>query len=126
MSLFNQSCFTLSCLYKFHSTIYLQVLLHEKPKMNELTATDFTRTVHQAPYSKISPTRAELSQAGKTVLITGGGTGIGKAIAKNFVLASAATIILTARRDNVLKEAIAELEKVAKAANSPTKFIKYS
>jgi len=85
--------------------------------------TNVTPTVHRAPYSTISPTRPELSQAGKTVLITGGGTGIGKAIARNFALASAAIVIIVARQADRLKNAAAELEKDAKDTHSPTKFI---
>ncbi len=86
-------------------------------------STNFTPTVHRAPYFTISPARPELSQAGKTVLITGGGTGIGKAIARNFALASAATVIIVARQVDRLNNAAAELEKNAKDAHSPTKFI---
>jgi NAD(P)-dependent dehydrogenase (short-subunit alcohol dehydrogenase family) len=85
--------------------------------------TNFTSTVHREPYAAILPTRPELSQFGKTVLITGGATGIGKAIARNFVLASAATVIIVGRRVNKLKEAVTELEQLVKDNNRPTKII---
>ncbi len=48
------------------------------------------------------------SLQGRVALITGGGTGIGFDIAKCF-LASGATVIITGRREDVLKEAIANL-----------------
>ncbi|KAF2813915.1 NAD(P)-binding protein [Mytilinidion resinicola] len=89
----------------------------------EVPITDFTPTIHKTPYPAISPTRKELNQAGKNVLITGGGTGIGKATARNFVLASAATVIIVGRRPDVLKAAGAELEREATAVKSPTKII---
>jgi short-subunit dehydrogenase len=84
---------------------------------------DFTSVIHREPYPAISPLRAELSQAGRNVLITGGSLGVGKAMARNFMLASAAHVIITARRLDVLKTAAAELEEEAKQAKSPTKFI---
>jgi len=85
--------------------------------------TDFTSTVHRTPYAAISPTRSQLSKAGKTVLVTGGGSGIGKAIARNFALASAATVIIVARQADRLEDASEELAKTAEGAKSPTKFI---
>ena len=36
--------------------------------------TDFTDLVHSQPYPFISPTRKELSAAGKNIIVTGGGT----------------------------------------------------
>ena len=48
------------------------------------------------------------SLQGRVALITGGGTGIGFDIAKCF-LASGATVIITGRREDVLKEAVATL-----------------
>ncbi|KAF2476584.1 NAD(P)-binding protein [Lindgomyces ingoldianus] len=72
---------------------------------------DFVKTVHQAPYPAIDPTKPSLSAAGKTVLITGGATGIGYSIARNFAAANASTIILLARRASTLETASAELSK---------------
>lgn len=48
------------------------------------------------------------SLEGKTALITGGGTGIGLGIAKEFINAKA-KVIITGRREDVLKNACAEL-----------------
>ncbi|KAL4906640.1 hypothetical protein BDW74DRAFT_176955 [Aspergillus multicolor] len=57
-----------------------------------------TRTWHSTSYSSISPTRPELSASGKTVLITGGGTGIGAEAARSFAAAGASRIALLGRR----------------------------
>lgn len=58
----------------------------------------FTKTWHNKPYAFISPTRPELSAAGKNVVITGGGTGIGKAIAIAFAQAGAKSVAIIGRR----------------------------
>lgn len=71
---------------------------------------DFTTTCHLDTYPTISPRRAALSQAGRTVLITGGGSGIGYAIAKSFAEAGAARLILLGRRAETLDMAKEELQ----------------
>ena len=76
-------------------------------------ATDMTRTVRKAEYGSISPTRPELSQAGRTVLITGGASGIGYFIAQAFIRADAATVIIVGRRAEVLTKARSELQEKA-------------
>ncbi len=53
------------------------------------------------------------SLEGKTALITGGGSGIGLGIAKEFIKANA-KVILTGRREALLKNACAELGENAK------------
>ncbi|KAF2096851.1 putative short-chain dehydrogenase [Rhizodiscina lignyota] len=101
-----------------------QMSLTEKEQLfKPLVQTNVTKTAHREGYSAISPTRAELSQAGRTVLVTGGGTGIGYAIARSFVRASAATVIIIGRRSNVLATAASSLEQEAKAARTNTKII---
>ena len=73
------------------------------------------KTYHKHPYKSISPLRPELSQKGKTVLITGASSGIGFAIARGFVQAKARRVILLGRREGVVKAAAeklgAEVEK---------------
>lgn len=68
-----------------------------------------TSTYHKAPYPSISPLRPELTQANRTVIITGGATGIGYAIARSFAQAKASTLILLGRRSPVVQDAVARL-----------------
>jgi NAD(P)-dependent dehydrogenase (short-subunit alcohol dehydrogenase family) len=93
------------------------------PIIDDGAATDFTPTIHRTPYPAISPLLPSLSQAGKTVLITGGGTGIGKATAHAFLRASAATIIIIGRRLHKLTEAVSELEAAGKEFGKEVRII---
>jgi NAD(P)-dependent dehydrogenase (short-subunit alcohol dehydrogenase family) len=68
-----------------------------------------TDPVHNNSYPAISPLRPELSQVGKTILISGGTTGIGYGIARGFVRASAAKVIITGRRADVVSKATQDL-----------------
>ena len=81
-----------------------------------------TNTTHRTPYPAVDPSRPELSQKGRTVLITGGSAGIGFAIAKAFIVASAAAVIITGRRQEQLGIAISALTEVA-AATTGTRII---
>lgn len=85
--------------------------------------TDITQVVHSDAYPAISPSRPALSQKGKSVLITGGGTAIGLATAKAFVTASADTVIILGRRADVIANAKQSLEEVAKATGGETKIV---
>jgi NAD(P)-dependent dehydrogenase (short-subunit alcohol dehydrogenase family) len=91
--------------------------------LKEIRQTNVTKTIHTKPYDAISLSRPELNQSGKTVLITGGGTGIGLAIAKAFIGASAATVIIVGRRAAVLDTARAELENEARSTGTGTKIV---
>ncbi|RFU30427.1 hypothetical protein B7463_g5894, partial [Scytalidium lignicola] len=88
---------------------------------HQAIGTDFTKTVHRDVYPAISPSRPELNQSGKVVLVTGGGTNIGLAIAQAFVKASADTVIIIGRRADVLATASSSLEQVAKEVNVKTR-----
>ncbi|KAF2096854.1 NAD(P)-binding protein [Rhizodiscina lignyota] len=79
-------------------------------------------TIRKQPYPAIDPSKPSLSAAGKNVLITGGATGIGFAIARSFAIAGAATVVLVARRANVLEEAAKKLS----AEFPKTTFLYYS
>jgi NAD(P)-dependent dehydrogenase (short-subunit alcohol dehydrogenase family) len=68
-----------------------------------------TKTWHTKPYASISPTRPELSTAGKTVLITGGGSGIGPMFARSFAASGAAAIVLIGRTKATLVATQADL-----------------
>jgi NAD(P)-dependent dehydrogenase (short-subunit alcohol dehydrogenase family) len=61
-----------------------------------------TATWHAESYPSISPTRPKLSAKGKTVLVTGGGTGIGAETAMSFAEAGASRIALLGRREQPL------------------------
>lgn len=90
---------------------------------HSLRYTNVTKTVHGDTYPAISTNRPELSQAGRTVLITGGGTGVGFSMATSFIQASASRLIIVSRRAEVLAAAAEKLEKVAEKAGTKTQVI---
>lgn len=65
---------------------------------------------HDNTYPSIAPTRPELSAKGKTVLVTGGGTGIGAETARSFAEAGASRIALLGRRQQPLLDTKASIE----------------
>ncbi|PKK44929.1 hypothetical protein CI102_10863 [Trichoderma harzianum] len=78
------------------------------------------KNIRKAAYPTIDPKRSENSQAGRTVPITGGHSGIGYAISKAFILANAKRIIIFGRRADVLESAGKQLTAEAKELGSPT------
>jgi NAD(P)-dependent dehydrogenase (short-subunit alcohol dehydrogenase family) len=64
-----------------------------------------TKIFHHSPYAAISPAAIENDQSDRTILIIGASSGIGFAIAKAFVQAKAARVILTGRRTETLEQA---------------------
>jgi NAD(P)-dependent dehydrogenase (short-subunit alcohol dehydrogenase family) len=73
----------------------------------------FTKIYHDKPYDTISPLRPELSSKGKNVIVTGGGTGIGKAIAIAFAQSKAASVSIVGRREDRLISASKEISGAA-------------
>ncbi|GAW07111.1 short-chain dehydrogenase reductase [Lentinula edodes] len=76
-----------------------------------MALTNLTNTYHRDTYPAISSTNPSLSQAGKTVLITGGGSGIGFEIVRSFAKAKASRIIIIGRRITVLEDAVVKLRE---------------
>lgn len=73
---------------------------------------NFTKTTHTAPSESIKPSKVALPP-GYTVLITGGGKGVGENIAKAFVQAKASNVIITSRTEADLVRVKSELETLA-------------
>lgn len=70
-----------------------------------------TATWHSNTYQSLSPTRPELSAKGKSILITGGGTGIGAETARYFAEAGASRIALLGRREQPLLDTKASINQ---------------
>ncbi|KAM0211002.1 hypothetical protein ACHAPQ_011100 [Fusarium lateritium] len=66
---------------------------------------------HTKPYESISAQRTELSQAGRTILVCGGSTGIGNAIARNYCIAGASHVIILGRRGDVASAVASKLNE---------------
>ncbi|PVI01574.1 NAD(P)-binding protein [Periconia macrospinosa] len=64
----------------------------------------FTSTWHNDTYAAIDPTKPDLSQTGKTIIITGAGSGIGRQTALSFAKANASHIVLIGRTESTLSE----------------------
>lgn len=76
-----------------------------------------TKTWHTDTYAAIDPFRPGLSLAGKSVVITGGGSGIGGAIAQSCAKAGAATIVLIGRREHILQDNKAKIASISSKTN---------
>ncbi|KAJ5988391.1 hypothetical protein N7481_003601 [Penicillium waksmanii] len=63
-----------------------------------------TATWHNGSYPSISSSRSELSVASKTIIIKGGGSGIGRATVVSFSRAGASNIILIGRTKSSLED----------------------
>lgn len=86
------------------------------------TFVSFTQKWHSEPYEAISPSRPALSAAGKNVVVTGGGTGIGKAIAIAFAQAGASSVSILGRREDRL---ITASKAITEAASSNKTLVLY-
>ncbi|KAL2828083.1 hypothetical protein BJY01DRAFT_261639 [Aspergillus pseudoustus] len=72
---------------------------------------DFPPQSQRFPYDAINPHRPPLTQKGRTVLVTGGSSGIGYAISRAFAEASADRVIIVGRRHIALEEAYGSLKR---------------
>lgn len=70
-----------------------------------------TENYHNASYDAISPTRHELSVANKTIIVTGGGRGLGPEIAKAYAAAGASHLVLLGRTQTTLSRTAEEIKK---------------
>ncbi|XDG07126.1 hypothetical protein ABKA04_006741 [Annulohypoxylon sp. FPYF3050] len=77
-----------------------------------------TATWRNDTYEAISPLRSELSAAGKTVVVIGAGSGVGRETALAFATAGAAHIALLGRTEDTLKETAALIPSAGKASSS--------
>lgn len=72
-------------------------------------ASSIVSTFHFESYPRLSPSRLHEEFRGKTVLVTGGGYGIGSSIARSFAEAGVASIILAGRTESSLKSTVDDL-----------------
>ncbi|PSN59600.1 NAD(P)-binding protein [Corynespora cassiicola Philippines] len=70
----------------------------------------FTEKQHLEIYPALSLSRADLWLSGKSVLITGGGYGIGAGLAHSFAQAKASRIAICGRTESRVKETASELQ----------------
>ncbi|KAJ9608855.1 hypothetical protein H2200_006626 [Cladophialophora chaetospira] len=80
---------------------------------------EFTAKYHHEPYPAISPSRPELSAAGKVVVITGAAGGIGTAISHAFVEANVKDLVLIDLNQVGLLKLKSELEDLGKSKIHP-------
>jgi NAD(P)-dependent dehydrogenase (short-subunit alcohol dehydrogenase family) len=73
---------------------------------------NFTKTLHSDIYLATDPTKSDLSQPSKVVLITGSGRGIGRSIALRYAEADVACIILCARTASELDAVEKDINKI--------------
>jgi NAD(P)-dependent dehydrogenase (short-subunit alcohol dehydrogenase family) len=78
----------------------------------DYSGANFTKTSHDDIYPAIDPTKSDLSQPGKVVLITGAGRGIGRSIALNYAKSGVESIIICARTTSELDSVEKEIHKV--------------
>ena len=83
---------------------------------------NFTSTLHDDIYPATDPTKSDLSQPSKVVLITGSGRGIGRSIALRYAECQVACIIICSRTMSELDEVESSIRNSippSKSINSP-------
>ena len=63
----------------------------------------FTKTYHTSSYPALDPSDPALSTAGKNIVVTGGGSGVGAGIATAFAKAGAAHVLILGRTQSTLE-----------------------
>lgn len=86
---------------------------HERKSKMAPTYPSYTPTHHNDQYPAIDPTKPAPDCSSKTVVITGGGRGIGKAIAIAFAQAHAKGIALLGRTESTLQEMSDAIKKIS-------------
>ncbi|KAF2678078.1 NAD(P)-binding protein [Lentithecium fluviatile CBS 122367] len=76
-------------------------------------------TWHNDTYPAIDPAKPELSHEGRTVVITGAGSGIGRATALAYARASASHIALLGRTETTLQETASLISATAEPKTKP-------
>lgn len=74
-------------------------------------ASSIVKTQHLEPYARLSPSHLHGEYRHKSVLVTGGGYGIGASIARSFAEANVAAITLVGRTESSLQSTAAELSR---------------
>ncbi|KAJ5371985.1 hypothetical protein N7517_003991 [Penicillium concentricum] len=69
----------------------------------------FVPTIHHTTYASISETNPRLRCDGRVIFITGGGRGVGRAIAKSFAIAQAEGLFIIGRSEQDLQETLKEI-----------------
>jgi len=70
----------------------------------------YTKTFHHDTYPAIDPSRPESSTAGKVVVITGAGSGMGKRMCNAFAVSGCTKIAILGRTASTLEETKKEVE----------------
>ena len=83
----------------------------------------FTSEWHNDTYDAISPTSPSLSVQGKTIVITGGGAGIGRETAKAYAEAGAAQVAILGRTQKTLSESKSIIEAQSPATKVTTHIV---
>lgn len=93
-----------------HPNISQTYLINVRPRI-KMEFPSPVKTYHRDTYPAIDPTSPRLSTAGKNIVITGGGAGIGVGLAHSFAQSGASTISLLGRTEKTLIDTKTQLEK---------------